>query len=257
MMANNIFPLRMGELVRAWYVGREAGASRAAVFGTVIVERIIDAAVVVGMAAVILGLGGAAVAGIDARAVIGPVLLLAGVPLGAVLLLRLAPGRFIGVVIRLLGPVLRADWTERIERGLHDLVDGLRGLRGGRSLAWVLVHSVLIWGVVSLPPFTASLWALDVDLGSPSRTVAASYSMLMWIGVAVAIPSAPGFFGPYHAAFWIALRPFGVSKELALALGTLTHAVFWVTTTVTGLLVMRSRHTTLTEIDQVELEPEL
>jgi hypothetical protein len=33
--------------------------------------------------------------------------------------------------------------------------------------------------------------------------------------------------------------------------------VFWVTTTVTGLLVMRSRHTTLTEIDQVELEPEL
>ena len=65
--------------------------------------------------------------------------------------------------------------------------------------------------------------------------------ILVWVGAAVALPSAPGFLGPFHAACWVALRPFGVPKELALALGTLTHAVFWVTLTALGLAVLRIR----------------
>ena len=32
-------------------------------------------------------------------------------------------------------------------------MEGLRGLRGGPSLAWVLFHSFVIWGLVSAPPF--------------------------------------------------------------------------------------------------------
>ena len=66
--------------------------------------------------------------------------------------------------------------------------------------------------------------------------------------VAVAIPSAPGFFGPYHMASKLALVQFGVSAETAVALGTLTHAVFWVMLTLPGLLILRSRHTSLSEL---------
>ena len=76
----------------------------------------------------------------------------------------------------------------------------------------------------------------------------------MWVGAAVAIPSAPGFFGPYHAACWVALAPFGVPKELAIALGTLAHGVFWLTTTLAGLVVLRSRATPLPDLDEVAPE---
>jgi uncharacterized membrane protein YbhN (UPF0104 family) len=100
-------------------------------------------------------------------------------------------------------------------------------------------------------PFLAALWALDIDVGPPERTLAAAYATLMWIGVAVAVPSAPGFFGPYHAACWVALAPFGVPKEQAIALGTLAHAVFWLTTTGLGVAVLRSRHISAVEIDEV------
>lgn len=41
-MANNVFPLRLGELLRAVAIGRSAGISRASAFATIIVERIID-----------------------------------------------------------------------------------------------------------------------------------------------------------------------------------------------------------------------
>ncbi len=54
--------------------------------------------------------------------------------------------------------------------------------------------------------------------------------------MAVALPSAPGFFGPYHFACKVALERFGIVPETAVALGTLIHAVFWLSLTGLGLL---------------------
>ena len=90
--------------------------------------------------------------------------------------------------------------------------------------------------------------ALGIDLGAPERTLSAGFVTLTAVGIAVALPSAPGFLGPYHLAAREALRRFGVSEELALAVGTLSHAVFWVTTTAIGLAVLRFRGTRLDEL---------
>ena len=70
------------------------------------------------------------------------------------------------------------------------------------------------------------------------------------VGMAVAIPSAPGFFGTYHAACKLALEPFGVPAETAVALGTLVHGVFWVTLTLTGFAVLRLGGSSLHELEQ-------
>jgi uncharacterized protein (TIRG00374 family) len=253
-MANNVFPLRIGEVLRAWYVARETSASGAQIFGTVIVERVVDAIVMLGLAALVLGFGGARAAGLETRTVLLPLLTLALAPLAFVLLLRVAPGRVIGLGSRIWDRVLPEATSARLTTALHHLADGLRGLQGGASLAWVTGYSLILWLVVSVVPFWATFWALDIDLGSSWRLVLASYALLMWVGAAVAIPSAPGFFGPYHAACWFALGPFGVSKELAIALGTLAHGVYWLTTTLSGLLVMRSRATPLPDLDEVAPE---
>jgi hypothetical protein len=253
-MANNVFPLRIGEVFRAWYVARETTASGAAIFGTVIVERVVDAIVVLGLAAMVLGLGGAKAAGLETRTVLLPLLALAMAPLGFVLALRIAPARLIELGSRIWDRLLPETAAERLATGLRHLADGLRGLRGGASLAWVAGYSLVLWLVVSMVPFAATLVALDVDLGSSGQLFLASYALLMWVGAAVAIPSAPGFFGPYHAACWVALAPFGVPKEMAIALGTLAHGVFWLTTTLSGLLVMRSRATPLPDLDEVAPE---
>ena len=41
-MANNVLPLRFGEVVRAYSVGRAAGVSKSAAFATIVVERAFD-----------------------------------------------------------------------------------------------------------------------------------------------------------------------------------------------------------------------
>jgi len=60
-LANNVLPARLGELVRSHALGEGEGISRPTVLGTVVVERIVDTVIVVGLAAlavVILGVGG-------------------------------------------------------------------------------------------------------------------------------------------------------------------------------------------------------
>ena len=60
------------------------------------------------------------------------------------------------------------------------------------------------------------------------------------VGVAVAIPSAPGFFGTYQLAFKTVLEQFGVDSATALALGLVVWFVFWAALTLAGFIVMRT-----------------
>ncbi len=244
-MANNVFPLRIGEVVRAWQLSRETGAAGAAVFGTIILERAIDAVLVVGLALVVFGTQ--AQSG-SALAVGVPLLIALSIPIGGVLLMRLAPDRAVALVRTLLGPLAPARITEAVEGLVSRVAEGLGSLQGGRHLFWVAFHSVLIWLGLGVLPFAAAIVSLDIELGSVSRTLEASYVVMAAVGIAVAIPSAPGFFGPYHLAARESLARFGVADETALAVGTLAHAIFWVTTTVLGLVVLRSRATRLDEI---------
>jgi hypothetical protein len=67
----------------------------------------------------------------------------------------------------------------------------------------------------------------------------------------VVLPSAPGFLGVHHSACRLVLERFEIPPELAVAPGPLLRAVFRLTLTALGLLVMCSRHTSLGELDEV------
>jgi hypothetical protein len=247
-MANNIFPLRMGEVVRAWYLARETGVSAAAVFGTVILERVIDTLMVVVLA---IGVVMAGRGGNDGFLETYALLLLpiAVLPFAGLGLLRFAPDfslRAAGTVLRPLPERFSAtaiDWLRRFQ-------DGLGALRGGVHLVWILLYSLAIWLVASALPVIAGFIALDIEFPSRWEEIAAAWAMLAAIGVAVAIPSTPGFIGPFHLAAKVALLRFGVAPETAVACGTVIHAVMWVTITGLGLLVLRLRSTSLEEVDQ-------
>ena len=155
------------------------------------------------------------------------------VPLAMLGWLRAAPESalaFAGLFLRP-APARVSEWAMHQLRGF---AAGLGALRGGAHLAWIAVHSVGIWLVASTLPILAAIWAVGIDLGGPVRTLAATWMTLAALGAAVALPSAPGFFGLYHSACRLALQQFGATAESALAVGMLAHAVFWVT--LTGLV---------------------
>ena len=247
-MANNIFPLRVGEVIRPWYLGREVGAPPAALFGTVILERVIDTIMVIGLAAFAIALRGAGEGGAVAQIAIA-LLPVAFAPLIGLVALRVAPNLVIGLASWLLRP-FPARFANYVVDALGRFGDGLGALKGGAHLFWIAFHSIVVWLVASTIPMLAGFWALGIDFGSPFETLVAAWITLAAVGMAVAIPSAPGFFGTYHAACKLALEPFGVGPEVAVALGTLLHGIFWVTLTLLGFAVLRFRHTSWGELEQ-------
>lgn len=240
-LANNVFPLRVGELARAWFVSREVGAPLAALFGTVILDRVLDAVVIVGLGIALLGFGGREF-GEGSRLAVGvPLLLSAAVPLALVMVLRWAPERAIPFAERIAAWFLPARWAAVLARLLRRIAQGLGSLQGGTHLFWIAWHSTLLWIVLGALPFLIGFAALGVEFPSLGDALRAGYVTLVAVAVAVAVPSAPGFFGPYHLACREALSRFGVPEESALALGTLVHAVFWLTTLGLGVLALRGR----------------
>ena len=252
-LANNVFPLRIGEVVRAWHLARETRTGVAPIFGTIVLERVIDGVMVVGMAMVIFGARGGR--GGSVLAVGIPLLLGAVIPLGGVLLLRFAPESAVALARGFARVFLPRRAGESIERLVRRTAEGLGSMQGGSHLFWIVFHSVVIWLVLGVLPFVAGFRALGIHLGTLRRELSAAYVTLTAVGIAVALPSAPGFFGPYHLAAREALARFGVGEELALALGTLSHALMWLTTSAVGLAVLRFRATRLDELAEAASAP--
>ncbi len=217
-------------------------------FGTVILERVIDTIMVIVLAAIAISLRGVGEDGVLAHVAIA-LIPVAIAPLVVLVVLRVAPDLVIGPARWFLRP-FPARFGNFVIDALGRFGEGLGALKGGAHLFWIGFHSIVIWFVISAIPTLAAFWALGIDFGSPFETLVAAWITLAAVGMAVAIPSAPGFFGTFHAACRLALEPLGVAPEDAVALGTLIHGVFWITLTLLGFAVLRSRHTSWGELEQ-------
>lgn len=249
-LANNVFPLRMGEVIRSWYLGRETGASTAALFGSVILERAIDTVSVLLLLLLVLGVWGTGgEAELERGALVLVLVPVSLLPIAALVLLRAVPDRVIALAHFCLRPFPQRV-SDSAETLLRRFTEGLGALRGGSHLVWITAHSLLIWLVLSAFPIAVAFHSLGLELGPPFQVLGAAWMTQAAIGVAVALPSAPGFFGIFHWACKLALLRFGVGPETALAAGTLIHAVMWLTLTSMGLLVLRFRRTRFHDLDR-------
>jgi uncharacterized membrane protein YbhN (UPF0104 family) len=244
-LVNNVLPLRIGELVRVWWLARETRTSASALLGTVIVERVIDMVFLLGLASLVIG----------NEVGRGALLAAAAAPLAATLALRRWPAPLLRGVRRAAGLVLAAPRADRITGIVGSVARGVSALRGGGDFARMAVQTALLWGVAAVLPFWAALLALGIDLGGLAASLRGALLILVYMAAAVALPAAPGFFGPYHAACRYALTPLGVPKELAVALGTLAHAVFWIGTSAIGLACLRGGAQLREAVASAEAEP--
>lgn len=247
-MVNNLVPLRVGEIVRTLTLARETGTSPAAILATVVLERILDTITVLLIGASTLAWLGASSSEAGLLAEGAKLLLLAAVaPVGGLVALRVTPEPTIAFAVWCCRP-LPARAGNWLEHNLRSFAEGLGALSGGWHLFWLAFHSMTIWLVISTIPLLAGVLAFGLDLGTLPETVTICWLLLAAVGASVALPSAPGFFGPYQLAFKVVLVRFGVDPATALALGLLVWFVFWAALTLQGLIVVRLGHMPLAEL---------
>lgn len=226
-MANNLLPARIGELVRAYALGRKTGLSKSLGLATILLERLFDGVTllaVLGLFALLFPLSSwGRTAGLFA----GAVFLVLAVALVGMLTRQSLALR----VLRTVSRPLPRGMGEQVERKAGSFIEGLRVLRHGRDLLAIVAWSLVIWSVECGTYFVV-IRSVHPTLRAGSPLLAAMLMMVM-VNLGTLIPSAPGYVGVYQFFGVQALQAFGVTAEAALAVAILAQAVQW--TIVTGL----------------------
>ena len=230
--ANNLLPLRAGELVRAQLLYAQHGTSRLATFGTILVERIFDVLVLaIFVAAPIAVLGGDPV-------LRGTALLLLLAALGATLvlgLLALWPGftDLIVTMLRLLPTALRP----RAREALGSFLGGVRALR--RPGPWLAVSaaSVATWLLEA-----SAFWLAGIGCGLRLDPVV--YLVLCGAATLVlAVPSTAGGIGLFELSTSAVAGTFGVPSAAGTAYALVLHVlVLLLPVVLLGLALLWRRH---------------
>jgi uncharacterized protein (TIRG00374 family) len=210
--ANVLLPLRAGDLLRPWLIKRASSKSYALALSTIVVERLLDVMAVVFFGALVL-LGIEAPEGLrQALWVFGGACLA-----GAAVLVLVSFQSAQGSALRLW--LERAPWAERLAlpRHLTRLFAALEPLRSGRALLVAAGLSLLQWALVGAGVF-ACVSAFGLGLPWLSAVL-----LMVATNLGSALPSAPAAVGVYHAVGVVALRPWGVPPEAALAVVTAAH----------------------------------
>jgi uncharacterized protein (TIRG00374 family) len=236
-LLNNFLPFRLGEIGRAFLLGRKSGLGFLEVLPTVIIERVLDLAFAAAilLSAVPFVVGASAAGGIALT--IGAFVLV-----GMFVLYLLARNRdwALGLFNR-----LSTRWPKVQERGtdfLASLFSGLAVLTEGWLFIKVLLWMTFNWAVAVLQyyllvraffPNAQPVWAL-FGLGA--------------VAFGNAIPSLPGAVGTFEGAMAGALTIVSGNESASLAAALTAHLVNYLLTGVIGLVALSREGETLAGI---------
>jgi uncharacterized protein (TIRG00374 family) len=229
-MANNLLPLRAGELVRSYTASRLARARFTTVFSSIAVERIFDAITIVALLTLALlspdlpasvTVGGTSVARL-ARG--------AGVVAAAGLCVAIAIVAAPLTAERTVRRVIRSPRTaDRIVSLIEGMRQGLSVLRTPQRLAAVIFWSLVLWLVNALG-FYVGFAAFHIPV---SYLGALLLQGLLILGIS--IPSTPGFFGPFEAVIVAVLALYAVPNDVAFSYAIAFHITSFIPITLLGL----------------------
>ena len=264
-MANNLLPLRLGELVRAYYLARQENITTSSALATIAVERIFDGITLLAFAALA-----------------APWLLLLGEFDGAteisgtiaVLIIVLTVAAFLGFSVFFTLLASRPSFARAVEGWLvivpaklrpkaQDLfrtfVSGLAILSSPKKQMALFFLSLPVWllegGVYLLLAYSFNFDAL---FGSPWVLLLVVALLTATSNLATAVPSAIGGIGPFEVVAQKTLIALGVGAEPALAYSGFVHLVaLWLPVNLVGLALLFRSNLSLKEIMSVGQAPGL
>lgn len=244
MMANNILPARIGELVRAYALSRQTTVPFSAAFASLVVDRVFDAVVVL-LLLVASMLDPGFPAGVSATTYAGTGILLVLAVGSALYAIVFFPDRLIGL-FEIFARRVAPRFEERGRQLLRSFAEGLSVLRHPSRFLVVFLWTVAHWLVQAL-----AFWIMFQAIGIEAPFSAALFVMGL-IVIGVATPSTPGFFGPFELAAILGLKLYGVEENLAAAWALSYHILSLIPITLIGLYYLARTGMHLGELKQLK-----
>jgi uncharacterized protein (TIRG00374 family) len=247
-MANHVLPMRMGEFVRAYIIGRSERISKSASFATVVVERLFDGFTVLGLLVVVLTFIKLPAGHIPFKKglLMGGYISMAicGLAFAMLMIIKTRTWWFLRI-ISLVSP-FSAKLAKSGVSSIQSFKDGLLSVESTKIMLIAFLYSLVIWAIFAYSIYLIGL-AFALKLSSSAVVM-----VLLAICLAVTIPSTPGYIGPYHAAVTYALVLYNIPLEKALSLAIVFHAINYLPITLAGFLYLGRHHLSLKKIQEAE-----
>jgi glycosyltransferase 2 family protein len=213
-MGNNVLPARGGELLRIGLLGARSSARRREILGTVIAERLLDAAVLVALFVLLTWAGVAGSPGGRSEAALAAAALAACAAALALYLRLRRRGRF-----------------ERFAATVRPVAGASRLLTRRQGIPLALL-SLAIWCIDAVS-FLLIARSIGIELSLPDAGV-----VVVLAALGAAIPAAPGYVGTFDAGMLLGLNAAGVEGGAAVGVLLLTRFLFFVPVTLAGLAAL-------------------
>lgn len=242
-MVNNLLPVRIGELFRAYLIGDSEKISKSGAFATIAMERLLDAIVLVSVAFVI-SLFVSVPDWLETTIILMAISLSVAI---AGLVLMLVSEKNAAALLRTLFRPFPLKLREKVYVLIAEFLVGLRSIKNPSHIANALIFSVLTWTTESII-FYIIAFSFGFSMGNQMfvgilLAVAAS-------NLITAVPSSAGGVGPFEFAARETIVTFGVSQAAATAYAVVVHAVLIVPVVAAGLYFLWTRNISLRSISR-------
>jgi uncharacterized membrane protein YbhN (UPF0104 family) len=230
--ANSVLPARLGDIARAYVGGSVLGTGRLPTFGTIVIERVTDAGMMV-LIVIVLGLLRPAASELSANALV----------LGGVGVVGLAV-LLVGLVLLRRGALAR---YRVVQLGLDMLARIAAGGGALRSPVKLVAFVGLTLGGFSVA--IAAFASIAAAVGLHLSLIEAAIVMAA-LALSTAIPAAPASLGTYEFIGLTVLVQLGAPPDAALAAVLLIHVFVTIPSAILGLVatwLLHVRVSTLVE----------
>jgi uncharacterized protein (TIRG00374 family) len=223
---NSLVP-RLGEVYRALFLGKWEGISRTSMFGTVIVERIIDI-IALGISVLISVLiyNGdlyEIIPWLESTVNLGFIIML-GLVVFLILLIKLK-SKLSNLIIKLLGKISHKA-ANKLNEVFETLLEGFSTLKGTKNSVMTFIFTVLIMLNYGFSSYIA-FYMINMN-EITTITFSMAWIVMTISAFGIVIPT-PGGTGSYHFInIFVLTIIYGVTQEIAAAYALLTHFITFV-----------------------------
>lgn len=244
-MANNLLPMRLGEVVRAYYLSKKTSINISSGLATIGLERIYDGLVLVAFAATSLlilrasdateGVGAVTVWTLTAMAAVS-----AAIFLGMIVFFTLITVRpSLALVAYKLIDYLPGKVRQKIKDSIAQFIDGLQRLKSPKTQLKLLILSLPVW-ILEGGVYLMLAYSFDIPGSFVPHLLIIPVILMVTAAsnLATAVPASPGAVGPFEFFAKESLLLVGIQSGIAGAYAILLHVTLLLPVTLVGLWIL-------------------
>ncbi|MEE8483688.1 MAG: lysylphosphatidylglycerol synthase transmembrane domain-containing protein [Nitrospinota bacterium] len=244
-MGNMIFPMRLGEFIRAYVIAKKERISASGAFATIVVERVFDVLATVVLLLIVMLIASPQQITPDTWEKLKGV----GAVFAAIMIIAFAAFYFLAdgdnALNRLFLKLINLLPEKAAHKGaelFESFCSGLQVVTKGGHIIATLGYSALVWvSIVASYLFFLPMVGLPIS-------VEMACVVTLFVIFGVVFPSSPGFVWPVHADVVLAIGFYGVDAGEALGMAIVIHLLIFMYTVLQGLFFLWSEKMTLSEI---------